>query len=199
MRNEEMANNMDQVVVKYKKVRFKLFIRKIYNYIVDRLRGGIVFEIVKFSILNFFKNLDFISLKKMFYSILIYCLSGTVVKNLIGINVFEEELFPLENLFTESNKRFCHWAPKDKLNNIFKEGLFPGKNRKYVYITDDSESLKNRGYFLYKTLNTCKKDMVFVRIDINITKLLEEYKVFKIIRKHEYIVEKVSPDCLIKH
>ncbi|MBQ2592755.1 MAG: hypothetical protein II567_05695 [Candidatus Riflebacteria bacterium] len=190
---------MDEVFIQYKKAKIELIFRKIYNFIAERIKGGSLFEQIKFHAYECYQNKELCSLKKLFRSMFIYCFSGAVARKLFGKSITDDILKLSEITLTETNKILFHWAPKEKLNNILKEGLLPGKSHDYVYITDDSEFIKNHGYLYYKTLNYNKKEMTFVKIAINTSKLAEKHMIFKTIRSHEYIVEKVPPDCFINY
>ena len=66
-------------------------------------------------------------------------------------------------------------------------------------MTDNPDFIKNHGYLFHKTINSRKKERVFVKIAIDAKKLIEIHKIYKINRLHEYIVEKVPPDCFINY
>ena len=196
---EVKANIMEQVFISIKKMRLKLIVRRIINYISNRLKGGIIYEKLKINAYNFYKKKDFSSLKIMFFYILTYFLSGTIAKRFIKIKINnDEELIKYEISSIERDTMLFHWAPKDKLENILMNGLLPSINHDYVFVSDNSDYIKNKGYLFLKTLNYHKKEMVFVKIVINTSKLAENHKIFKTFRKHEYIVDKVPPDCILK-
>ncbi len=190
---------MEQVFICYKKARFNLIKRSVYNIIRDRLVNGTILNKIKFHASHFWRYHDFLSIKKCFFTILIYCFGGRLINKLLGFNINKEnELIISQLSLDETNKVFYHWAPIEKINTIFTEGLLPPKNHNYVYITDNYDFIKNQGYLFYKTLKFLKRDSIFVKIDINSSKLMKQHKIYKTIRKHEFVVERVPPDCLLK-
>ncbi len=190
---------MDEVYIQYKRAKLELFFRKIYNFIANRINGGLLIEQIKVQAYECYQNKELCSLKKLFRSVFVYCFSGAVARKLFGKNIGDDKLVLSEISLTETNKILFHWAPKEKINIILKEGLLPSKNHGCVFITDNPEYLKNHGYLYHKTINYRKKEMVFVKIAIDAKKLMEIHKVYKINRLHEYIVEKIPPDCFINY
>ena len=189
---------MKQVFINYKKARSNMFIRTIYNIVSDRLNRGTIFEKIKFHFFHFLKFHDFLSIKKCFFTILIYCFGGRLIHKILGFNINKENELIISQLSLDKiNKTFYHWAPKEKINIISKEGLLPKKNHNYVYMTDNSDFIKNQGYLFSKTLKSFKRDSVFVLFEINTSKLAEKYKIYKTFKKHEFVVEKVPLDCLL--
>jgi hypothetical protein len=103
---------MKQVFINYKKARFNLFIRTIYNIVSDRLYGGTIYEKIKFHFFHFLKIHDFFYIKKCFFTILIYCFGGRLINKILGFNINNDnELIVSQLSLDETHKTFYHWAP----------------------------------------------------------------------------------------
>ena len=187
---------MEKVFISLKKAKiYPVYIPQ-KNIILNRLSGGTIYERIKFHIKSFLKNKDFVTLQKIFYYILIFGFDGRFVKKFTGFSIKDDELIISEISLTDVNKNLYHWAPEEKLKIIKKECLIPSSNYTYVFITDDSDYIKNNGYLYYKTFAT-NKNCVYVNIEINTQKLLNYYKIYKTFRKHEFVVEKIPADCIV--
>lgn len=161
-----------------------------------RLPGVFLCEELRFGVRAFRQERTERCLAGILKLLLCYCLGGKIADLLFAKNRDESERM-LAHFTPENNQRLFHWTPSEKLERIWENGLIPGGGCDYVYLTDDPDYLAGTAYFYWK-VRRAGRDTKFVLLEIDACSLAKEHEIFWVDTLHEFGVDKVPKECLVR-
>lgn len=157
----------------------------------SRLPGGKMYEDLRYEWHWLRNNMNWKCFKVLVRQISCYCFGSRITDFFCG--KIKDERKRMISLLEPSHKQaLFHWTSKDRVKSIMENGLRPGKDSRYVYLTDDADYIARSGYFFFK-VDKDKRDMHFVLLKIDALGLTEQHNVFCVDAPHEYAVREVPP------
>lgn len=192
------SDNLKPIYVSYKQAKcfneqMKQSMFSFYK-LKSRLPGGIMYEDLRYEWQRFWNCMNEKSFKVLIRQILYYCF-GSGITNRLFVRGKDENKRMISTFVPNHKQILFHWTSQEKLDSIMQSGLRPGKNMKYVYMTDDAEYIARSGYFFFR-VDQDKQDTDFVLLKIDAFGLAGKYKVFCVDAPHEYAVREVPPQYI---
>lgn len=191
-------DNLKSICVSYKQAKCfnEQMKRSMFSFykLKSRLPGGKIYEDLRYEWRRFWKNMNWKCFKVLIRQILYYCFGGRIINSFL-MSGKDENKRMISSYEPFYKQKLFHWTSQEKLKSIMKSGLRPGKNMKYVYMTDDAEYIARSGYFFFR-VDQDKQDTDFVLLKIDAFGLAGKYKVFCVDAPHEYAVREVPPQYI---
>ena len=189
------CDNLKPIYVSYKQAKcfneqMKQSMFSFYK-LKSRLPGGKMYEDLRYEWHWLRKSMNWKCFKELVRQVSCYCF-GSRITEFFGGKTKDERKRMISSFVSFHKQTLFHWTSQEKVESILDKGLHPGKDSKYVYMTDDAEYIARSGYFFFK-VDQDKRDMHFVLLKIDAFGLAEKYKVFCVDAPHEYAVREVPP------
>lgn len=160
----------------------------------SRLPGGIVYENLVYEWHRFMRGMNQRLFLVLLRQAVCYCF-GSRITSIFFERDKDEKKRMISRFIPGCGQVLFHWTSQENLDSIKKNGIRPGKEMKYVYMTDDAKYIVRGGYFLFR-VDKDKRDAEFVLLKIDALGLAKEFKIFCVDAPHEYAVREVPPQYI---